>query len=62
MSTVEKAYVRQGYELPEGYTWDVVHDIRKKQNISEDMVPLGESANCAVWGVPFKNGQPMKKI
>lgn len=48
----ERMYVEQGYALPQGMTWNQVHDARQEHNLREIDVPLA-LAGCIAWGVPF---------
>lgn len=52
----ESMYVTQGYELPEGVTWEQVHAERKRHpHIRAIDVPLARGPKCCAWGVPFTN-------
>ena len=61
-TSVEMAYVDQGYELPQGYTWALVHHGREKYDINPDFVPLAGVNGVCGWGVPYtEDGKPMAK-
>ena len=60
MNEFEQAYVAQGYRLPKGITWEMVHAHRAKYSMQEYLVPIVTVPGvCSAFGVPFKAGRPM---
>jgi len=57
---IERAYLEQGYRLPEGLTWDMVDERRARWGIRPIMVPVTVGPGCLGWGVPFIGGKPLK--
>ena len=62
LSDIERGYVEQGYRLPEGYTWGIVHRMRERYGTPDFMVPVVVvPGKVAGWGVPWMNGKPMRR-
>lgn len=59
-SDIERSYIEQGYELPEGLDWDKVDRLRAKWDIAPIHVPLAVSPGCIGWGVPVVDGRPLR--
>lgn len=59
-TATEQGYLDQGYQLPDGITWRMVHDVRATRDIAEIYVPVALAAGCAAWGVPYIGGKPLK--
>ena len=57
---IERAYEEQGYELPDGLTWDMVAERRERWSIAEVYVPVAVAPGCLGWGVPHIGGKPLK--
>ena len=58
LTKVEQCYVEQGYRLPSGITWAMVHAARKRIDPVRDIdVPLARACGCTAWGVPFIDGK-----
>ncbi len=57
---IERSYLEQGYELPEGLTWEMVAERRRQWDVDPIFVPLAVSPGCIGWGVPFVAGRPLK--
>ena len=58
---IEIGYINQGYELPEAWSWDMVHTERARYDVGEIYVPLRtDHAPCVAWGVPIINGAFLK--
>ncbi|MCB0252145.1 MAG: hypothetical protein KDI55_00265 [Anaerolineae bacterium] len=53
---IERAYVEQGYSLPNGMTWADVHAARSKHAIDNTLVPVAHGRGCTAWAIPFKTG------
>ena len=53
---IEQSYLQQGYELPEGLTWQMVAERRARWGIAEIFVPLAIAPGCLGWGVPHVGG------
>lgn len=47
MTEIELGYVRQGYQLPAGMTWEQVSEARAKYSIGEIYVPVGTAPAAA---------------
>ena len=61
-SDIERGYVEQGYRLPEGYTWEIVHQARERYGTPDFMVPVAiVPGKVTAWGVPWKNGKPLRR-
>jgi hypothetical protein len=61
MTAIESGYVSQGYSLPNGYAWPLVHELRAKWGYADHQVPVSVVPGiCAAWGTPFINGKPLK--
>jgi hypothetical protein len=61
-TAIERAYLEQGYELPRGYTWFMVHEARRSYEIGEIYVPVARVPGaCVAWGVPHVeiDGRPV---
>lgn len=52
MTKIEQGYVEQGYELPDGWTWDLVAEARARWNTGAIYVPLVNAPGCVGCGVP----------
>jgi hypothetical protein len=58
LTKVEQCYVEQGYRLPPGITWAMVHAARKCIDPVRDIdVPLASAGGCTAWGVPIIDGK-----
>jgi hypothetical protein len=57
MTRIEASYVDQGFELPAGWTWEVVAERRAEYGIDEIYVPVANGAGCCAWGVPMMRGE-----
>jgi hypothetical protein len=57
---IERDYLAQGYELPEGLDWARVAELRAHWGVSPIFVPLALGPGCIGWGVPFVDGRPLK--
>jgi hypothetical protein len=61
MSTeIDQGYVDQGYRLPDGTTWERVDALRRRWGVNPLLVPEVVAGGCVGWGVPSKDGRPMK--
>lgn len=56
---IERSYLEQGYRLPEGLSWDMVDDRRRRWGIDPVLVPVAVAPGCVGWGVPFIDGRPL---
>ena len=36
--------------LPEGWTWDMVKERRRRWSLGREMVPVGNAPGCTAWG------------
>jgi len=54
LNKYEQQYVSNGYQLPAGLSWQLVHHQRKKYNTPEYAVPLERVNNVMLWGVPIE--------
>ena len=55
----DRLYVEQGYELPEGMTWEGVEAHRQQHGIDPRMVPVARAPGVFAWGVPLnRRDQP----
>ena len=62
LSEIERGYVAQGYCLPDGITWEMVHEARAKWGTPDFMVPVVVVPGvCVGWAVPRVNGKPMRR-
>lgn len=59
-TAIERAYLDQGYALPEGLSWDKVAERRERWDIPDIFVPLAVAPGCLGWGVPHVGGVPLK--
>jgi len=58
---IERAYMAQGYALPEGLSWAGVASQRARWGIAPIFVPLAHVRRASLgWGVPFINGRPLR--
>jgi hypothetical protein len=57
---IERAYVEQGFVLPEGLSWELVSERRRRWNIPDIYVPVAVAPGCLGWGVPYVGGVPLK--
>jgi hypothetical protein len=57
---IERAYVEQGFVLPEGLSWELVSRQRRRWNIPDIYVPVAVAPGCLGWGVPYVGGVPLK--
>lgn len=57
---IERSYCEQGYRLPEGLTWEMVAERRRRLDIAGLFVPIEVSPGCIGWGVPHVDGVPLK--
>lgn len=57
---IEKAYVEQGYKLPDGLTWEMVAEARARNDTPAFMVPVAMAPGCVAWAVPYIDGKPLK--
>ncbi len=53
-TTIERSYLEQGYQLPDGLTWDMVAERRTRWAIADIFVPVAVAPGC-VGGVPLKH-------
>lgn len=60
MTDIERSYMDQGYELPDGLTWDMVAERRARWAIADIYVPVAVAPGCVGWGVPFKHAVPLR--
>ena len=56
---IEQSYLHQGYRLPEGLTWTMVGERRKRWAIDPLFVPIEVAPACIGWGVPYIRGKPL---
>jgi hypothetical protein len=59
-TAIERSYVEQGYRLPEGLTWAMVAERRERWAIADIFVPVAVAPGCIGWGVPFRDGVPLR--
>ena len=59
-SAIEQSNLEQGYALPDGFTWEMVDERRRKWEIDVIFVPTAVSPGCLGWGVPHVDGRPLK--
>ena len=59
-SAIERSYLEQGYRLPDGFTWEMVDERRRRWEIDAIFVPIAVSPFCLGWGVPHVDGRPLK--
>ena len=57
---IEQSYPEQGYELPEGLSWEIVAERRARWRIADIFVPVAIAPGCIGWGVPHVGGQPLE--
>ena len=57
---IERSYLKQGYRLPEGLTWEMVAERRVRWAIADVLVPVAAAPGCVGWGVPHIRGVPLK--
>jgi hypothetical protein len=57
---IARSYVKQGYRLPEGLTWDMVAERRARWSIRDIFVPVAVAPGCMGWAVPHVGGVPLK--
>ncbi|HET7316396.1 MAG TPA: hypothetical protein VFI88_03095 [Sphingomicrobium sp.] len=57
---IDRGYLRQGYRLPLGFTWDKVAQLRERWDSPDIFVPAAAGAGCLGWGVPFVDGAPLE--
>lgn len=62
MNEQDRHYLEQGYQLPDGMTWEAVEAHRQKWEIDTWMVPLAKGGGAIAWGVPFRDGKPLRRI
>jgi len=60
LTQTEALYIEQGYLLPEGWTWDIVHQQRKMYDLPAVADPIASCPGANGWGVPFINGRALK--
>jgi hypothetical protein len=56
----ERSYVKQGYRLPDGFTWAMVAKRRARRAIADIFVPVAIAPGCVGWGVPHIGGVPVR--
>ena len=57
---IERAYLEQGYVLPEGLGWADVARQRARWGIEPTFVPVARVPGaCIGWSVPFVDGVPL---
>jgi hypothetical protein len=49
----DRLYVEQGYELPEGMTWEIVDAHRQQHGLDPRMVPVARAHGVLAWAVPL---------
>jgi hypothetical protein len=59
-TVIERSYLKQGYRLPEGFTWAMVAERRARWAIADIFVPIAVAPGCVGWGVPYRNGVPLR--
>lgn len=59
-TAIERAYLGQGYALPEGLTWETVSERRARWGIRDILVPVAVAPGCLGWAVPHIGGVPLK--
>ena len=60
-SAIDAGYIAQGYNLPEGWTWDRVAARRAQwRSIRPIDVPVATAPGVVAWGVPIMNGAFLK--
>ncbi len=57
---IERAYMEQGFELPDGVTRKMVAEGRARWSIPDIFVPVALAPGCLGWGVPHVGGKPLK--
>ena len=58
---IEARYVAQGYTLPAGLTWMIVHIDRDAMRLDPWMVPIEVRPGLSCWGIPTPGrGLPKK--
>ena len=57
MTKIEEGYIAQGYELPDGFTWERVGNARELFGISQICVPVACGPGVIAWGVPMRDGK-----
>jgi len=62
MSPSDANYVKQGFKLPEGMTWEDVRAHRQKWDIDSWMVPVAKASGVLAWGVPIRDGKFLKRL
>ena len=58
-TAIECSYLKQGYRLPEGFTWAMVAKRRACWDIAPIFVPVAVARGCIGWGVPHIDGVPL---
>jgi hypothetical protein len=58
-TNIEQSYLDQGYELPEGLTWEMVAERRARWDMADIFVPIAVAPGCIGWGVPHVDGVPL---
>ena len=53
----ETGYLAQGYELPNAWTWERVHQQREIWSILNWQVPVALANGVVAWGTPIINGR-----
>jgi hypothetical protein len=56
---IELSCVEQGYELPQGLTWEMVAERPAPWVIPGIFVPVTAAPGCLGWGVPDIRGVPL---
>lgn len=57
---IGRSYEKQGYLLPEGFTWAMVAERRARWGIADIFVPVAVARGCVGWGVPYIGGVPLE--
>jgi hypothetical protein len=57
---IERSYLEQGYQLPEGLTWAMVAERRARWAIAHIFVPVAVAPGCVDWSVPYIDGVPLR--
>lgn len=60
LTDIEQSYLDQGYVLPRELSWDMVAERRARWDIPEIFVPIAIGGGCIGWGVPHRDGEPLK--